>query len=93
MKVLRQAVARDDDNPFAWYQLGTAYTLTGDESRAMLATAEQASLTGDSRTAAYTARGAMQGLAPNTSDWIRAQDIAMTAQNDMDDNPKKYKRK
>ena len=93
VKVLRQAVARDDDNPFAWYQLGTAYTLVGDEPRAQLATAEQASLTGDSRTAAYSARGAMAGLAPNTSDWIRAQDIAMTAQNDMDDNPKKYKRR
>lgn len=92
VKVLRTAVARDDDNPFGWYQLGTAYTLVGDEPRAMLATAEQASLTGDSRTAAYTARGAMQGLAPNSSDWIRAQDIAMTAQNDLDDNPKKNRR-
>ena len=93
IKVLRLAVARDDDNPFAWYQLGTVYELSGDHARAMLATAEQASLTGDSRTAAYSARGAMAGLAPNTSDWIRAQDIAMTAQNDMDDNPKKYKRR
>jgi predicted Zn-dependent protease len=90
---LRQSVARDDDNPFAWYQLGTVYELSGDQPRAMLATAEQASLNGDSRTAAYTARGAMAGLPPNSTDWIRAQDIAMTAQNDMDDNPKKYKRR
>jgi predicted Zn-dependent protease len=93
VKVLRQAVARDDDNPFAWYQLGTAYTLVGDEARAQLATAERASLTGDSRTAAYSAKIAMAGITPNTSDWIRAQDIAMTAQNDMDDNPNKYKRR
>jgi predicted Zn-dependent protease len=93
VKVLRQAVARDDDNPFAWYQLGTAYTLVGDEPRAQLATAEQASLTGDSRTAAYSAKIAMAGITPNTSDWIRAQDIAMTAQNDMDDNPNKYKKR
>jgi len=93
IKVLRQAVARDDDNPFAWYQLGTAYSRSGDEPRALLATAEQASLTGDVRTAAYAARGAMQGIPPNSSDWIRAQDIAMTAQNEMDDNPKKYKRR
>ncbi|CAN5769203.1 M48 family metalloprotease [soil metagenome] len=93
IRVLRQAVARDDDNPFAWYQLGTAYSRSGDEPRAMLATAEQASLTGDVRTAAYAARGAMQGIPSNTSDWIRAQDIAMTAQNEMDDNPKKYKRR
>jgi predicted Zn-dependent protease len=91
--VLRTAVARDDDNPFAWYQLGTVYELTGDEPRAMLATAETASLNGDMRTAAYTARNAMAGLPPNSRDWIRAQDIAMTAQNEIDDNPDKYKRR
>ena len=93
IRVLRQAVARDDDNPFAWYQLGTAYSRSGDEPRALLATAEQASLTGDVRTAAYAARGAMQGIPPNSTDWIRAQDIAMTSQNEMDDNPKKYRRR
>ncbi|CAN5289951.1 M48 family metalloprotease [soil metagenome] len=93
VKVLRSAVARDDDNPFAWYQLGTVYELTGDQPRAMLATAETASLNGDVRTAAFTARNAMQGLPPNSSDWIRAQDIAMTAQNEIDDNPDKYKRR
>ncbi|MEN2785759.1 M48 family metalloprotease [Sphingomonas qilianensis] len=93
VRVLRQAVQRDDQNPFAWYQLGTVYERIGDEPRALLATAERASQNGDSRTAAYSARGAMAGLTPNTSDWIRAQDIAMTAQNDMDDNPKKYRRR
>jgi hypothetical protein len=31
----------------------------------------------------------MAGIKPNTPDWIRAQDIAMTAQNDLDDNKKK----
>ena len=88
-KVLRLAVARDDENPFAWYQLGTVYELTGDQPRAMLASAERASMNGDSRTAAATARYAMAGLPQNTSDWIRAQDIAMTAQNDLDANKKK----
>lgn len=93
VRVLRQAVQRDQENPFAWYQLGTVYERIGDEPRALLATAERASQNGDSRTAAYAARGAMAGLTPNTSDWIRAQDIAMTAQNDMDDNPKKYRKR
>ncbi|RDE06738.1 M48 family metalloprotease [Sphingomonas aracearum] len=93
IKVLRTATTRDDDNPFAWVQLGTAYELTGDTTRAMLATAERASLTGDVRTAGMSARGAMAGLPAGSSDWIRAQDIAMAAQNEMDDNPKKYKRK
>ena len=78
-RVLRTAVARDDDNPFAWYQLGTVYELTGDTARAALATAERASMTGDSRTAVTSARYALANLPANTSDWIRAQDIAMTS--------------
>ena len=92
VRILRIAVGRDDDNPFAWYQLGTVYELTGDTARAALATAERASMTGDSRTAAASARFAMASIPANSADWIRAQDIAMTAQNDIDDNPKKYKR-
>lgn len=93
IRVLRQAVSRDHENPFAWYQLGTAYENTGDSPRALLASAEQASINGDVKTAAYSARGAMQGLPPNSIDWIRAQDIALAAQNEMDDNPKKYKKR
>jgi predicted Zn-dependent protease len=93
VRVLRSAVARDDDNPFAWYQLGTAYELSGDEPRAMLATAEQASLTGDAPRAVYSARMALNGLPPNSTDWIRAQDIAMTSMNDIQDNPDKYKKR
>jgi predicted Zn-dependent protease len=88
IKVLRAAVARDDENPAAWFELGMAYDHSGDQARAMLATAEQASINGDSKLAAYAARGAMQGLPPNTTDWIHAQDIAMTAQNDIDDSKK-----
>lgn len=91
-KVLRQAVARDDDNPFAWFQLGTVYELQGDNARALLATAERASLTGDNRTAASSARAALQGLKPNTPDWIRAQDIALASQNELDDQKGKKRR-
>lgn len=89
IRVLRQAVARDDENPFAWYQLGTVYEMQGDQARALLATAERASLTGDVRTAVISARGAMQGLPPNSVDWIRAQDIALTSQNQIDDSKDK----
>lgn len=84
-KVLRLAVARDEENPFAWYQLGVVYERKGDTARAMLATAERASLTGDLRTAATAARGALAGLPPNSTDWIRAQDIALTTQNQLQD--------
>jgi predicted Zn-dependent protease len=92
-KVLRTAVARDDQNPFAWLQLGTVYERTGDTARAALASAERASMVGDSPTAAMSARAALAGIPPNTPDWIRAQDIAITAQNDIQDNPKKFKKR
>ncbi len=92
-RVLRIATARDDDNPFAWVQLGTVYERTGDEPRAALATAERASLTGDMRTALGSARYAMANIPSNTPDWIRAQDIALASQNEMADDPKKYKRR
>lgn len=88
-RVLRVAVARDDDNPFGWYQLGQVYALQGDDARAALATAEQASLTGNTKLAAYTAKKAMAGIAPNSADWLRASDIAMTSQNDLDDGRKR----
>ncbi len=88
-RILKTAVGRDDENPFAWFQLGTVYELTGDEPRAALASAERASMMGDDRTAADRARYAMAGLPKNTPDWIRAQDIAMTSQNGLDKNRKK----
>ncbi|WP_267433734.1 M48 family metalloprotease [Sphingomonas sp. GM_Shp_1] len=79
VKVLKVAVQRDEDNPFAWVQLGTAYEQLGDTPRAALATAERASMMGDTRTAIQSARYALANLTPNTSEWIRAQDIAMTS--------------
>ncbi|MCM8729411.1 M48 family metalloprotease [Hephaestia sp. GCM10023244] len=85
IKVLRQAVARDDENPFAWYELGTVYERTGDYARAALATAERAVMTGQTALAVQSARTAMAGLPSNTTDWIHAQDIALTAQNELDD--------
>ena len=79
-KVLRLAVARDDDNPFAWIQLGTVYERKGDEPRTALATAERANLIGDNRTALVSSRTAMAGLPQGSSDWIRAQDIMLVSQ-------------
>jgi len=85
IKVLRQAVARDDENPFAWYELGTVYERTGDYARAALATAERAVMNGETALAVQSARSAMAGLEPNSMDWIHAQDIALTAQNELDE--------
>ncbi len=91
-KVLRQAVARDDDNPFAWYQLGTVYERRGDEPRTALATAEGANLTGDVGLAMVSARAAMAGLQPNSSDWIRAQDILLVSQTAWEEQKRKGKK-
>lgn len=90
--VLRQAVARDKENPFAWMQLGTVYERKGDEPRTALATAERAHLMGDMRTALLSARSAMANLPQGSTDWVRAQDIAMVAQTAMDEEKKGRRR-
>jgi predicted Zn-dependent protease len=91
IRALRIATARDDENPWGWLQLGTAYEQSGDEPRAALATAERASMTGDQRTAVTAAKYAMANIPANTADWIRAQDIAMTSGDAMAKDKKKRK--
>ena len=80
-QVLKTAVNRDNDNPFAWYQLGIVYDREGDEPRAALATAERSNLQGNDKLALRTARIAMAGLPQGTPDYLRAQDIAMVSEN------------
>lgn len=78
--VLKSAVNRDNDNPFAWYQMGMIYEHEGDEARAALATAERYSLEGDTKLALTSARTAMAGIPQGTPDYLRAQDIAMVSE-------------
>lgn len=78
-KVLKQAVARDRQNPFAWMQLGTVYERRGDQPRLALAMAERAALIGDHGMALASSRAAMAQLPQGSSEWIRAQDIQMTS--------------
>ena len=79
-EVLKTAVALDNQNPFAWYQLGIVYANKGDQARAALASAERYSLEGGQASLALrNAELAMQGLSPDTPDWIRAQDIALVS--------------
>lgn len=75
LRILRDAVSRDPQNPFAWYQLGVAYDRSGDEPRALLASAEQQSLSGDIGSAARSATQAARALPRGSPDWLRAQDI------------------
>jgi predicted Zn-dependent protease len=78
-RVLRAAVARDKENPFAWYQLGVIYGQKGDVARAALASAERFNLEGKPQLALVSARTAMAGVPQGSPDWIRAQDIEMVA--------------
>ncbi len=77
--VLKAAVARDRENPFAWYELGMVYAANGDTPRAQLASAEQQSLSGDMASALHSAQAAQAGLPMQSADWVRAQDIAFQA--------------
>nr|WP_043606061.1 M48 family metalloprotease [Novosphingobium sp. Rr 2-17] len=77
--VLKNAVARDRENPFAWYQLGVVYAANGDMARAFLASAEQQSLSGNMAEALRSAQSAKSGLPTGTPDWLRAGDIEMQA--------------
>ena len=79
-QVLKTAVNRDNDNPFAWYQLGIVYDREGDQPRAALATAERGNLEGNNKLALASARMAMAGLPQGTPDYLRAQDIAMVSE-------------
>jgi predicted Zn-dependent protease len=80
-QILKNAVNRDNDNPFAWYQLGIVYDREGDQPRAALATAERSNLQGNDKIALVNARMAMAGLPKGTPDYLRAQDIAMVSEN------------
>ena len=77
--MLKTAVARDRDNPFAWYQLGVVYEAEGDIPRARLASAEQQLGEMQLPEALRSAEAAEGALPKGSPDWLRAQDIAMSA--------------
>ena len=90
-QVLKAAVGRDNQDPFAWYQLGVIYDREGDTGRASLATAERSNLEGDPKLAYASAQMAMRGIPPNTPDYLRAQDIAMVSRAELAKKDKKYR--
>ncbi len=89
--VLKNAIQRDGENPFVWYQLGVIYTNEGDQPRAALASAERWNLEGQARPAMAAAETAMKGLPPGSADYLRAQDIAMVSKTEADKNKKDRK--
>ena len=79
-QVLRASVTKDNENPFAWYQLGVVYEQQGDTARAALASAERYLMEGKPQLALPNAQTAMAGLTEYSPDWIRAQDINLVAE-------------
>jgi predicted Zn-dependent protease len=77
--ILKSAISRDNENPFAWYQLGIVYDREGDTPRAALATAERNNLEGKPKLALASAEMALRGIQAGTPDYLRAQDIAMVS--------------
>jgi predicted Zn-dependent protease len=88
-RVLKAAVARDRDNPFAWYQLGVIYSAQGDMPRARLASAEQQALGGNWREALSSSQSALVGLEEGSSDWLRAQDIVFQSRAELERDRKR----
>jgi len=87
-RVLKLSVARDREDPLAWYALGTVYARQGDDAHAALATAERYAMNGQDELARMNAETAMKGIPQGTPDYIRAEDIAITSRNKMDSRAK-----
>lgn len=90
-QVLKAAVGRDNENPFAWYQLGVIYEREGDYGRAALATAERSNLQDEPKLALTSAEMAMKAIPQGTPDYLRAQDIAMVSRTAIKKKDKKNK--
>ena len=89
-RVLKAAVARDRENPFAWYQLGVVYAANGDLARAKLASAEQQIMELQLPQALHSAEAAEAELPQGSPDWLRAQDIAMQARAAIEQQRKRH---
>jgi predicted Zn-dependent protease len=87
-RVLRASIGRDNEQPFAWYQLGVIYDRKGDLPRAALATAERYSLEGQPKLALASAERALRGIPQGTPDFLRAQDIAMVSRTEVEKDRK-----
>ncbi len=91
-RVLKAAISKDNENPFAWYQLGVVYEEAGDRPRAALAAAERYNLEGNPRLALTNAKEAFAGIAKGTPDSLRAQDILLVSQTEVE-NDKRHRRR
>ncbi len=77
IRQLKAGLARDPKTISGYQYLARAYSLSGDEPRALAATAEQRFLAGDYEDAKRFAIRAQQNLNKKTPEWLRLQDIVL----------------
>ncbi len=78
--ILEDATRKDSGNSFAWFNLAKAYSWSGRDAEASLATAERFYSAGVPPQAMSHARRAMDLLDTGTPQWLRAQDIFFVSQ-------------
>jgi predicted Zn-dependent protease len=83
MRHLKTALKQEPDNAMGWYYLADAYSRSGDESMASLATAERFFALRRFDQAVEFARRAQPQLKENGRDWQRANDIISVSQSEM----------
>jgi predicted Zn-dependent protease len=92
-RVLKASINRDNDNPFAWYQLGVVYNQQGDAPRAAMASAERYHLEGRPKLALASAEIAVRTLPTGSPDWLRAQDIEFVSRTALDGDKRNRRKK
>jgi predicted Zn-dependent protease len=75
INILRNATAREAEQPIGYTQLAMAYARKGDLAEADLASAQAAFLRGDNKTARDLASRAKTRFAVGTPGWVKADDI------------------
>src|SRR5579863_3504132 len=73
--ILRNAMARETEQPLGYTQLAMAFARKGDLAEADLASAQAAFLRGDNKTAKDLASRAKTRFAVGTPGWVKADDI------------------
>jgi predicted Zn-dependent protease len=75
ISILRNAMARETEQPIGYTELAMAYGRKGDLAEADLASAQAAFLRGDNKTARDLASRAKTRFAVGTPGWVKADDI------------------
>ena len=89
IKNLEIALNDDPDNSFGWKQASIAYHRNNNVAMTHYSTAQHFLLSGNIRGAMVNAKKAIDLLPENSPKWIKAQDIMVITQANMDDSQRK----